>query len=141
MTPHHVLAIQVVQHCAEQLGTGLVVWFTGAVVQLPAQLVSDKWEKPISTICSTGAKTELCYLDHAANVNSFGADQTNLYAGVMHNFFSSCFVLCEMSLCGFQASRTPTWLPEKVTLHHFTHAAQLLTHKLQVRNALDELCE
>lgn len=46
-----------------------------------------------------------------------------------------------MSLCGSHASRTLTWLPEKVTLHHFTHAAQLLTYKLSVRNALNELCE
>lgn len=45
-----------------------------------------------------------------------------------------------MSLDGFSAVRTPTWLLEKVTLHHFTHAAQLLTHKLQVWDALDELC-
>jgi len=44
-----------------------------------------------------------------------------------------------MSLCGFGVTRTPTWLLEKVTLHHFTHAAQLLTHELRVRNALNEL--
>lgn len=38
-------------------------------------------------------------------------------------------------------SRTPTWLPEKVTLHHFTHASELLTHELRVGNALNELRE
>ena len=33
----------------------------------------------------------------------------------------------------------PTWLSEKVTLYHFTHAAQLLPHELRVRNTLNEL--
>lgn len=49
--------------------------------------------------------------------------------------------MCKKSLCGFKAWRTLTWLPEKVTLHHLTHAAQLLTHELRVGNALDELGE
>lgn len=34
---------------------------------------------------------------------------------------------------------TPTWLAEQVALHHFAHAADLLAHQLQVRDALDEL--
>lgn len=46
-----------------------------------------------------------------------------------------------MSLCNCGAPKALTWLLEKVTLNYFTHAAQLLTHKLQVRNAPNELCE
>lgn len=34
---------------------------------------------------------------------------------------------------------SPTWLAEQVALHHFAHAADLLAHQLQVRDALDEL--
>ena len=37
--------------------------------------------------------------------------------------------------------RLVTWLLEQVTLHHLTHAADLLTHQLRVGDALDELSQ
>lgn len=50
-SPHHVLPVQVVQHGAEQLRAGLVVGFTGVVVQLAAQLIGDQRQQNLSTLC------------------------------------------------------------------------------------------
>lgn len=90
LTAHHILAVQVVQHCAEQLGAGLMVRFTGVVVQLPTQLVSDKWQKHISTICGNRTAETVLIGSHSTFLFN-GADLTNLYVGVMHFFPpSSC---------------------------------------------------
>lgn len=43
-----------------------------------------------------------------------------------------------IKLC-FNQRNHSTWLFEKVTLHHLTHATKLLAHQLRVRDALNEL--
>lgn len=82
-TPHHILAVQVVQDCAEQLDTGLIVRFAGVVVQLPTQLVSNKWQKHISTICSDRAKKNRELIGSNITFSLNVADLTILYVGVI----------------------------------------------------------
>lgn len=143
-TPHHILAVQVVQHGAEQLHAGLVVGFARVVVQLSAQLVGDERQQHISTVCGDRAEKHSLLTGSQSTFPFNGPDLTDVCVGVMLELFFShplSVILCKKSLCDFKAWRTPTWLPEKVTLHHLTHAAQLLTHELRVGNALDELGE
>lgn len=141
-TPHHILAVQVVQHGAEQLHAGLVVRFARVVVQLSAQLVGDERQQHIPAVCGDRAEKHSLLTGSHSTFPFNGPDLTDVCVGVMLEvFFFPSFILCKKSLCGFKAWRTPTWLPEKVTLHHLTHAAQLLTHELRVGNALDELGE
>lgn len=49
--PHHVLAVQAVQHGAEQVGAGLQVGLAGVVVQLAAQLVGDQRQQDVPAVC------------------------------------------------------------------------------------------
>lgn len=54
--PHHVLAVQVVQHGAEQVRARLVVGFAGVVVQLAAQLIGDQRQQDVPAVC--GSRTD-----------------------------------------------------------------------------------
>lgn len=51
--PHHVLAVQVVQHGAEQVRARLVVGFAGVVVQLAAQLIGDQRQQDVPAVCGS----------------------------------------------------------------------------------------
>lgn len=108
--PHHVLAVQVVQHGAEQVRARLVVGFAGVVVQLAAQLIGDQRQQDVPAVC--GSRTD----------------------GDDGDLTPTCVRRGYLVLGG-----PPTWLPEQVALHHFAHAAHLLAHELRVGDALDEL--
>lgn len=110
--PHHVLAVQVVQHGAEQVRARLVVRFAGVVVQLAAQLIGNQRQQDVPAVC--GSRTD-------------GDDGDFTLAD-----------RCQAGVAG-AGGGAPTWLPEQVTLHHFAHTAHLLAHELQVGDALDEL--
>lgn len=51
--PHHVLAVQVVQHGAEQVRARLVVGFAGVVVQLATQLIGDQRQQDVPAVCGS----------------------------------------------------------------------------------------
>lgn len=103
-----------------------MVGLAGVVVQLSAQLVGDERQEHVSTVCGGTERRRFLFME--THLTSFWTS--------LSPFFWRGESLCEVF---FLLLFFPTWLPEKVALHHFTHAAQLLTHELRVRNAFNEL--
>lgn len=91
-----------------------MVGLAGAIVQLAAQLVSDQWQQDVPAVC--------------------GPERARGTERDSEKWLGQRPLLDEDRSCD-----SPTWLAKQVALHHFAHAAELLAHQLQVRDALDEL--
>ena len=71
-----------------------MVRFTRVVVQLPTQLVSNKWQKHISTICGNRAEKKTDGSNIIFSVN--GADLKTLHVGEMQSRVFSLHLVCNV---------------------------------------------